>query len=82
MSVVSFGDIAAGAALSTDGIDPLCVWLKAARKAAGLTQTALAELAGVKQPNIARAERGVIPTVPILRRYCQILGEYTIAGPA
>jgi DNA-binding XRE family transcriptional regulator len=80
--VTSFGDIAAGAALSSSGLDPICVWLKATRLEAGLTQTALAELSGVKQPNIARAERGVIPTVPVLRRYCAVLGEYTLAGPS
>ncbi|MBD2705580.1 helix-turn-helix transcriptional regulator [Spirosoma sp. BT702] len=32
--------------------------VRAARKAAGMTQTELGELAGMKQPNIAALEKG------------------------
>jgi len=38
------------------------------REERGLTQRALAERAGIKQPQLARIERGQIPTVPTLAR--------------
>lgn len=38
-----------------------------------LTQLALAEAAGLKQPMLARYERGQIPTVPTLQRLAKAL---------
>jgi transcriptional regulator with XRE-family HTH domain len=51
------------------------------REARGFTQKALAEVLGMKQPMLARLERGQRPTVPTLQRLAQALGgEFTI-GP-
>jgi transcriptional regulator with XRE-family HTH domain len=41
----------------------------------GLTQAQLADLAGTKQPSIARVERGdVAPSLPFLKRLAEALG--------
>lgn len=38
------------------------------REDRGLTQRQLAELSGIRQPHLARIERGALPTIPTLRR--------------
>ncbi len=46
-----------------------------------LTQTGLAELTGIKQPMIARIEKGQIPTVPTLHRIAEaLLARIVITG--
>lgn len=62
----------------TKEVDPVCAWIKERRKALGLTQVQLSELTGVKQPVIARNERGAVPTIPILRQLTAALGPYTL----
>ncbi len=45
------------------------------REAAGLSQRRLAELVGIRQPNIARLEAGdVLPTLATLERVAEALG--------
>jgi ribosome-binding protein aMBF1 (putative translation factor) len=49
--------------------------VRAARRRAGVSQSELAELAGMSQPSIARLERGVVsPTVITLDRIARALG--------
>jgi len=50
--------------------------LREARKAAGLTQEALADMAGVSQPTISQLESGDAcnPTLGILERVAAALG--------
>src|SRR5437588_13049193 len=48
-----------------------------------MTQQALAEATGIKQPMLARYERGQIPTVPTLQRLAQAMdAEVRITGSA
>lgn len=50
--------------------------LVSARKNAGLTQTQLAELTGIRQPNIARLESGKYPpNLDSLERIAKALGK-------
>lgn len=49
--------------------------VKARREAAGLSQRQLAEIVGIRQPNIARLEAGdVLPTLGTLDRIADALG--------
>ena len=48
--------------------------LKAARKAAGMTQAELAEKAGVLQKDVSRWENGLEPRALTLKRLAQALG--------
>ena len=49
--------------------------VRAARRRAGISQSELADLAGMSQPSIARLERGVVsPTVITLDRIARALG--------
>lgn len=49
--------------------------VKARREAAGLSQRQLAEIVGIRQPNIARLEAGdVLPTLGTLDRIANALG--------
>jgi HTH-type transcriptional regulator / antitoxin HipB len=49
--------------------------VRAARRRAGVSQSELAELAGMSQPSVARLERGVVsPTVITLDRIARALG--------
>lgn len=51
------------------------VEIKARREAAGLSQRQLAEIVGIRQPNIARLEAGdVLPTLGTLDRIADALG--------
>lgn len=43
------------------------------RETRGLTQRELSEKTGIKQPMLARIERGQMPTLPTLRRIAQAL---------
>ena len=43
------------------------------REELGLTQSSLAEITGIKQPMLARIEKGQIPTVPTLHRLAAAL---------
>ena len=51
------------------------------REKRGLTQIALAEAAGIRQPMLARYERGQIPTVPTLQRLAQALNAEVRVSP-
>ena len=54
---------------------PLATQLRAARLAAGLTQTELAEKMGTYQPHGGRLERGEsAPDVQTLIRFCKAVG--------
>lgn len=49
--------------------------LRKSRLAAGVSQDALARIAGISQPAISRAERGQLqPTAPQLARLASVLG--------
>lgn len=48
--------------------------LERARREAGLTQSALAQLAGIAQPTISRAERGKDPLVSHAIQIARALG--------
>jgi DNA-binding XRE family transcriptional regulator len=49
--------------------------VKARREAAGLSQRQLADIVGIRQPNIARLEAGdVLPTLGTLDRIADALG--------
>ena len=49
--------------------------VKARREAAGLSQRQLADIVGIRQPNIARLEAGdVLPTIGTLDRIADALG--------
>lgn len=48
--------------------------LKAARKAAGMTQAELAEKAGVLQKDVSRWENGLEPRALTLKKLAQALG--------
>jgi ribosome-binding protein aMBF1 (putative translation factor) len=48
------------------------------RERAGLTQRELADRAGIKQPMLARIERGQIPTVPTLRKLANALNARVV----
>src|SRR5437667_8630542 len=50
--------------------------IAAIRRAAGLTQTDLAERIGTKQPSISKIESGrVVPTLPVLDRIGRAVGS-------
>lgn len=51
------------------------------REKRGLTQIALAEAAGIRQPMLARYERGQIPTVPTLQRLARALNAEVRVSP-
>lgn len=51
------------------------------REKRGLTQQALAEAAGLRQPMLARYERGQIPTVPTLQRLAGALDAEVRVSP-
>ena len=56
--------------------------LREARSAAGLTQRALARLAGVQQPTVARIESGtVVPKVDTLDRLLRQCGRELVTAP-
>jgi transcriptional regulator with XRE-family HTH domain len=56
--------------------------LREARSAAGLTQRALARLAGVPQPTVARIESGtVVPRVDTLERLLRPCGRQLTTAP-
>ena len=56
-------------------VDPLVSALVRQRISAGLSQKAVAELAGLSQPNLARAESGrVVPRLSTLRAWANALG--------
>lgn len=52
------------------------------REARGLTQRDLAAMTGIKQPMLARIERGQVPTLPILRRLAAALDARIVINPA
>ena len=51
------------------------------REARGLTQRELSEKTGIKQPMLARIERGQVPTLPTLRRIAQALNARVVILP-
>ena len=51
------------------------------REARGLTQRQVSERTGIKQPMLARIERGQMPTLPTLRRITQALNARVIIAP-
>jgi DNA-binding XRE family transcriptional regulator len=51
------------------------------REARRLTQRELADLAGIKQPQLARIERGQTPTLPTLKRLAQALKARIVIEP-
>jgi transcriptional regulator with XRE-family HTH domain len=51
------------------------------REERGLTQREVSERTGIKQPMLARIERGQIPTLPTLRRIAQALNARIIIAP-
>lgn len=51
------------------------------REARGLTQRELSERTGIKQPMLARIERGQIPTLPTLGRIAQALRVRVVILP-
>ncbi len=51
------------------------------REERGLTQREVSERTGIKQPMLARIERGQMPTVPTLRRIAQALNARVIIAP-
>jgi len=48
--------------------------LRELRKAAGLTQEALAEFMNVSQPELSRVENSANPTIATLRKFVEALG--------
>jgi len=57
------------------------IGLATLREKRGLTQQALADAAGLKQPMLARYERGQIPTVPTLQRLAEALDAEIRVSP-
>ena len=55
--------------------------LTEAREARSLTQRELSEKTGIKQPMLARIERGQMPTLPTLRRIAQALNARVVILP-
>ena len=51
------------------------------REERGLTQRDVAGRTGIKQPMLARIERGQMPTLPTLRRIAQALNARVIIAP-
>lgn len=51
------------------------------REERGLTQREIAAGTGIKQPMLARIERGQLPTLPTLRRIAQALNARVIIAP-
>jgi transcriptional regulator with XRE-family HTH domain len=51
------------------------------REAHGLTQREVSARTGIKQPMLARIERGQMPTLPTLRRIVQALNARVIIAP-
>lgn len=51
------------------------------REARGLTQRELSEKTGIKQPMLARIERGQMPTLPTLGRIAQALSARVVILP-
>ena len=51
------------------------------REERGLTQRDVSERTGIKQPMLARIERGQMPTLPTLRRITQALNARVIIAP-
>ena len=51
------------------------------REERGLTQREVSGLTGIKQPMLARIERGQMPTLPTLRRIAQALNARVIIAP-
>ncbi len=51
------------------------------REERGLTQRDIAARTGIKQPMLARIERGQMPTIPTLRRIAQALNARVIIAP-
>lgn len=51
------------------------------REERGLTQREVSERTGIKQPMLARIERGQMPTLPTLRRIAQALNARVIIAP-
>ncbi len=51
------------------------------REARNLTQRELSEKTGIKQPMLARIERGQMPTLPTLRRIAQALNARVVILP-
>jgi ribosome-binding protein aMBF1 (putative translation factor) len=73
----TFADALRAAEVEVD----FAIQLSRLRESRGLTQKSLAEQLGMKQPMLARIERGQMPTVPTLARLAKALGaEFTI-GP-
>lgn len=65
-----------------DGRAALGSALATARKAQGLTQSALSELAGIQQAEISRIERGAgNPTAVTLLRLTDVLGQKLVLVP-
>lgn len=52
------------------------------REERGLTQREIAERTGIKQPMLARIERGQMPTLPTLRRIAQALNARVVIAPS
>lgn len=47
------------------------------RQGAGLSQAVVADRMGIKQPNVARIERGSVePTIDTLERYAEAVGHH------
>lgn len=64
-------------------IHEVALAVRAMREDAGLTQAQLASLIGVKQPMIARVERGMdrrTPSWDVLRRVGRALGKQLVVG--
>lgn len=51
------------------------------REERSLTQREVSERTGIKQPMLARIERGQMPTLPTLRRIAQALNARVIIAP-
>lgn len=60
----------------------LAVMLARLREKRGLSQRDLARVTGIKQPQIARLEKGIqLPTIETLWRLADALGAEVVIGP-
>ena len=69
-------------ASTSAGRMPLGDCIRAARRAAGLTQTQLGTRVGVRQSSVGQWEGGrTLPTLPMLRRLVAVLGPWPLLEP-
>lgn len=59
----------------------LAVMIARLREDRGLTQRDLAKITGIKQPQIARIEKGQMPTLETLWRLAEALDAEVVIGP-